>query len=67
MESRAGSEVAVPTGDLYLLSQDSFWAWDVWGFDTSGQGLVVFPGCKMASTHAVQIQNLGWSWTYFSF
>lgn len=22
---------------------------------------------KMASTHAVQIQNLGWSWTYFSF
>ena len=58
-ESRAGPEVADPTGDSYFLLQDSFWAQDAWGFGTSGQGLVVLRVCKMASTRAVQIQNQG--------
>lgn len=59
VESRAGPEVTDPTGNLYFLLQDSFWAQNSWGFGTLGQGLVIFPVCAMASTHAVQIQTQG--------
>lgn len=59
VESRASPEVADLTGSSYFLLQGSFWARDVRGFGTLGQGLVVFPLCKMASAHAVQIQNQG--------
>lgn len=59
MESRASPVVADLTGNLCFLLQDSFWAQDMWGFSTTGEGLAVFPVCKMASIHAVQIQNQG--------
>lgn len=57
VESRASPVVA--DRQFVFLLQDSFWAQDMWGFSTAGQGLATFPVCKMVSIHAVQIQNQG--------